>query len=59
MDATRKRFLETSRRYLTMPAAAGAPPERVRRRILRREANRFPQTAAVHAALTLLRRCSI
>jgi len=54
MDTATKRFLETSRRHLTAPAAT-----RTRARILRREAKQFPQSAAVRAAITLLRRSSI
>jgi len=59
MDAAKERFLEASRRHLVSPSAAAAPSERLRTRMLKREAKRFPQSAAVHAALTLLRRCSI
>jgi len=59
MDAVKERFLETSRKHLTARSVAAAPSERLRTRVLKREAKRFPQSAAVHAAITLLRRCSI
>lgn len=59
MDATRKRFLETSRRHFAAQPVAATPVARARARALRRTAIRFPQTAAVRAAITLLRRCSI
>jgi hypothetical protein len=59
MDAIRERFLETSRRHFAAQAAATTPVARARARALRRAAIRFPQTAAVQAALTLLRRYSI
>jgi len=57
MDDVKARFLETSRRHLA--PATGTPSVRMRARMLKREASRFPQSAAVRAAITLLRRCSI
>jgi hypothetical protein len=59
MDFDKERFLEISRRHFAVQPAATTPVARARARALRREANRFPQTAAVRAAITLLRRCSI
>jgi len=59
MDPVKERFLEISRRHFAARPAPAAPNERVRARMLKREASQFPQSAAVHAAITLLRRCSI
>ncbi|MDX1375455.1 MAG: hypothetical protein R3357_07840 [Burkholderiales bacterium] len=59
MDAVRQRFLEASRRHLAAQPAQANPAARVRARMLRREASQFPQTAAVRAAITLLRRSPV
>jgi hypothetical protein len=59
MDSVREHFLATSRRHFATRPAPAAPSVRVRTRMLKREANQFPQSAAVRAAINLLRRCSI
>jgi hypothetical protein len=59
METIRERFLETSRRHFAAQPVGGTPLLRARARVLRRVAYRFPQSAAVRAAITLLRRYSI